>query len=414
MKVKDKILTFILCTYVLLQPLIPYGKLNFKGFNLSGDLVLGFILIVYLIYILTLKDSRFRFINGFKDFFSNPLSICMFLITILMFISITYASDKKIALSESIRFLSYVILYFIIKYEFENAKAYDIILRAYILVCFIASSFGIYQYFTGIGLAQKFKVYKYTKERIASTLDNPNNFAAFLVLAIFPIIMISVYEKNKIRKILYSFTAGVCLIALVLTSSRSALIGLGIGLVSLAVLYNWKFIFIFIFGGGAAVLIPQVSVRLKALSDPAQNESRVYLWKTALKMIKEHPVLGVGNGNFVSLYDSYVKKYPELKYPYFTHYPSHNSYLKVESELGILGIIFFIGLLYFAFASVKSFADKCKNDFNKYFYIGFLASMAAFYCMNFVDNLFFVPKTTAMFWILLAVSQALSYRQKNF
>lgn len=412
MNKKDKILTFLLSVYILMQPLIPTNSIKIRKVKVSGDLALVLIFLVYIVNILISEKSRNNLTDGIKDFFKDYLSLSMFLLALIMFVSISYASDKKIALSESIRFSSYVVLYFIIKYECNNKKIYNIMLQSYIAVCGILSVFGIYQYFTGIGLARKFKYSIYASERISSTMDNPNNLAAFIILAIFPLIMISIYEKNKIRKIYFSLVTCISFICLVLSSSRSAYLGFGIGLIALAVVYNWKFIFIFLFGSGFAFLIPKVSMRIKAVFDPAQDNSRISLWKVALKMIKDHPVLGVGNGNYASLYDAYVKRYPELKYPDFKKYPTHNSYLKVESELGILGIISFLSMLMLSVNRVKKLIDECNDKFYKFFYTGFIASMIAFYCMNFVDNLFFVPKTTVFFWILLAISQGILYRKR--
>lgn len=412
MNKKDKVLAFLLSIYILMQPLIPTDAVRIGRIKVSGDLILGLIFLVYIINILISEKSRNRFIDGIKDFFKDYLSLSMFLLAFIMFLSVSYATDKKIALSESIRFSSYVALYFIIKYECNNKKIYDMMLQVYVAVCGILSLFGIYQYFTGTGLAQKFKVYKYTNERITSTLDNPNNFAAFIILSIFPLIMLSIYEKNKMRKSYFIFITFISLICLGLTESRNAYIGLAIGLVVLTVIYNWKFIFAFLIGGGAALLIPRISTRVKAIFDSTQNTSRIALWQLAFKMIKDHPVLGVGNGNYASLYDTYVNRYPKLKHPGFTKYPCHNSYIKVETELGILGGISFVSMLIFAFNGVRKVIHICDDEMYKYFYIGFVASMAAFYCMNFVDNLFFVPKTTVFFWILLAISQGILYRKK--
>ena len=68
--------------------------------------------------------------------------------------------------------------------------------------------FGIIQYFTGIGLNDKFTGLEAsgTVIRITSTMQNPNGFGAYLVLAFFPIVMLSFSTKNnKLRGFLYSF-----------------------------------------------------------------------------------------------------------------------------------------------------------------------------------------------------------------
>ena len=129
--------------------------------------------------------------------------------------------------------------------------------------------------------------------------------------------------------------------------------------------------------------------------------------KQLLMMIKEHPILGVGNGNYVTRYNEYVSKYKEFKYYDYKNYPSHNSYLKVQSELGIIGIVSFLGIVVIALFRVKKLYSTTTDNFHKAFYMGVMASMVAFLFMNLSDNLFFVPKATTYFWFLLATAEAL-------
>ena len=58
------------------------------------------------------------------------------------------------------------------------------------------------EHFTGFGLNEKFtKPSAFgTGIRIASTLFNPNAYGAYLILIIFPVIMLYIYEKNRNKK----------------------------------------------------------------------------------------------------------------------------------------------------------------------------------------------------------------------
>lgn len=181
----------------------------------------------------------------------------------------------------------------------------------------------------------------------------------------------------------------------------------------LVVIYNWRVIMAFILLAPIALFLPQVSTRLHDIGNVSQNMSRIRLWQTALKMIKDHPLLGVGNGNFVSYYDQYIAKYPELAWEDWKRYPVHNSYLKVQSELGLAGSISLTGILISAWLTVRKAAKHVSDPFVKSFCIGFLASIPAFYFMNFSDNLLFVPKVTAYFWLMLAVAASAQVQTTN-
>ncbi|MFT5873319.1 MAG: putative inorganic carbon (HCO3(-)) transporter, partial [Clostridium sp.] len=221
------------------------------------------------------------------------------------------------------------------------------------------------------------------------------------------VIMLSIYEKRLKDKIIYTIISILLFVNLFMTYSRNAILGFTIGAIILCLVYSWKLIIAFGFTGTALMFIPTVLDRVKDIPNALQNASRLKLWKTAIMMIKEHPILGVGNGNFVTRYNEYVIKYKELKYFEYQDYPAHNSYLKVQSELGIIGILSFLGVITIALFRIKKLYSTTMDKFHKPFYMGVMASMIAFIFMNISDNLFFVPKATTYFWFLLATVEAL-------
>jgi hypothetical protein len=80
---------------------------------------------------------------------------------------------------------------------------------------------------------------------------------------------------------------------------------------------------------------------------------RLEYWKTALVIIKENPIIGVGTGD---VNDQFLSKYDELKSPLTEErrLRAHNSYLTETVTFGILGLVFFISwLLYFLYQQFK-------------------------------------------------------------
>jgi len=401
------ILFTLTCAYIMLLPLIPEDiKVKGKPFT---DLILALIIFVYIVELVVSKKGRHNFIKGIIDFFTDKLSIFMTVLLLIMIGSTIYAVDKTLALSESARFITYIIVYFIIKYELNDKKQINVLLKCYIFTSFVLCCIGIVQYFTGFGLAETFQKTNVFGEstKIAATLFNPNAYAAYLILIIFPVIMLSIYEKNKKKKVVYIVLSILVFANLLMTLSRNALLGFGLGLLVLTLIYSIKLIFAIGGFGILTFLIPSVFQRVKGIVSLSQNESRVKIWKTALMMIKEHPILGVGNGNYVTRYNEYVSKYKELKYYKYQTFTTHNSYLKIQSELGIIGTVSFLGIAVIALFRIKKLYSTTIDKFNRPFYIGVMASMAAFLFMNLSDNLLFVPKATTYFWFLLATTEAL-------
>lgn len=404
----DKLIVGLIYIFIALLPIVP-DKLKYKNIPISTDLLLGVIIILFLLKSLLIGKNRRRFFDSIKDFFHDYSLVFMFILFLVMLISVSYAYDKHMALKETARFLSYICLLFMLKYNGNTKKANEIFIKLYVVICSYLCLYGIVQYFTGFGLNGKFTGYKYTKERVAASLNNPNSFAAFLILGFFPIFMLMLNEKKKSKKLFLLLVCSLMVVNIIFTGSRNALIGFFIGFLMLVILYSRKIIYYLLVLIPTAFIIPQTRVRILGLSDSTQNNSRIKLWETAIKMIKNNPIFGVGNGNYVSLYDTYVKRYPELVYPDYKEFASHNSYLKVQSELGIAGTVSFISFLYFAFKKVYDYIKVSTDNMFKSFFTGFLASFAAFLVMNLSDNLFFVPKATTFFWLLFGICQSLQF-----
>ena len=109
------ILFILTCAYIMILPLIPQ-EIKFKGV-LFTDLILALMILVYLISLASCKKNRENFINAIIDFFTDKLSIFMAILLLIMLVSTSYALDKKLALTESARFLTYIFMYFIKRYS---------------------------------------------------------------------------------------------------------------------------------------------------------------------------------------------------------------------------------------------------------------------------------------------------------
>lgn len=407
MKKSQNILFYFICMYIFILSIFP-SKFNFKGIPFNGDIALGIIILVYFTNIFISKNTRQRFINGIKDFFTKWNSLFMFFWIAMMFISIIYATDKRLALQESVRISTYAVLFFIIKYEMNNKKYLDGIIYSTTITFIIVGLVGIYQYFKGVGLTH---IGKYdVVQRITSTLENSNNLGAFFVIIIFPFIILAIKEKNKIKKVFLITIVIISLLNIIGSFSRNAWLALIIGYIALIFVYNFNLIYGAILGCGVALCIPTISHRLKEVGDVSQNLSRISLWEIAIKMIKDRPLFGVGNGNYRTLYSEYYKKVKHIgSYKAHENFHPHNAYLKAQCELGIIGSVSLIGFLVTSFLKVNKFSNKINDNFYKYFYKGFTASVVAFMFMNVIDNFFSAPKVVAFFFIFLAVCHSYEY-----
>jgi putative inorganic carbon (HCO3(-)) transporter len=98
-----------------------------------------------------------------------------------------------------------------------------------------------------------------------------------------------------------------------------------------------SFLLILLVGGMLAV--PAFKYRISSIADPGQNETRLNLWKTALKVSGAHLVFGVGEDNWDLMFDRYrVEGY------YDTTVHPHNDYLSVLVSSGVPGLVAFLSM----------------------------------------------------------------------
>ncbi len=414
MKIKNKLIYYILCAYVIFIPIMPNGlKLaiipKIHEIPSLGNVLLGLLIFVFLI--LAVKNWR-GFISDVKDFSTDFLGISMLALLGIMVISISYSSYRMIAITESARFLSFVLLYFITKYNIDRNQVKGLI-NSYLFTFTLINIYGIFQKITGFALLTGYAVPGSNILRTNATFDNPNTFAAFLLIGAFPVLLMIIKGKTIISKGMFLIIFVMTLCNISFTGSRNSFLALGVGAVILSLIYSWYFLIGL--GGllGIAFAIPMVKDRLFQIGNNSINQGRIQIAKTALKMIQQHPILGVGNGNFIDLYDTYVAKYKYLRYLNYSHYPTHNAYLKIESELGVVGGISFIGIIVCSIIKIKNVIKNIQDKDLKLFYIGFFASMIGFFFMNLFESLFTVPEVVAYFWIFLACADALLYRERN-
>jgi len=222
---------------MIVLPLAP-SKFKYKSIPLNGDVILALIIIMYFMRMLFVRDTRVNFIKGIKDFFTDYLTISLLILSFSMVISIFYSVDKKVALGETFRFISYVILFFILKYEVRLRHIVDNIIKIYIFTCFLVFSYGILEYY----LLPHVMIAKnvLTNYRMMSTLENSNNLAAFALISIFPLIVLFLNQKDVLKKIMYFIISMLALVNIVLSQSRNALIAVALGCVILCFIYSYK------------------------------------------------------------------------------------------------------------------------------------------------------------------------------
>ena len=190
--------------------------------------------------------------------------------------------------------------------------------------------------------------------RIYSTLENPNLLGGFL-LPVLPLALVALLRWRSLPQRLFALAALVLgLVALVLTYSRGAWMGMVASLALLALLLALRFtrhwppfwrrtLPVLLLVGGAVVLVVLVTqvepLRVRVMSlvagrEDSSNNFRINVWTAALAMIQDRPWLGIGPGN-----TAFNLIYPLYQQPKFNALSAYSIPLELLVEAGIPGLL---------------------------------------------------------------------------
>ncbi len=228
--------------------------------------------------------------------------------------------------------------------------------------------------------------------RLQGIFNSPNYLAMYLA----PAIMIGIFlwkeGKNK-----YLFSLPVILGAFYLTYSFAAW-GALLGSFFFINLLNWQKkinlktplgILIFI----TFLLILQLKTEkldnLLNLSERSSLASRAMIWEVAGKIIQNHPIWGIGPGQFQEKYLEYQKYYPPYLEWAVPH--PHSLYLNFYLSTGILGLGAFLVL-------VSTWLKKALRERDNQTSLLLLGIMVYILAHGLVDTTYFKNDLATIFW----------------
>jgi O-antigen ligase len=198
-----------------------------------------------------------------------------------------------------------------------------------------------------------------------------------------------------------------CVTAMTLSQTRAAMLAFAVGAVVVAVLEprarRWAATGLALGGLGAAAAQWARSLhgefgRAGAQAGQAAEQSRLILWGVALRMFRDHPLTGVGEGHYSTLFDRYSPPY-EGEAHWGT---AHNIYLHQLAERGLLGfaaLILLLGVL----LTRGWRAGKKRNDAAA---LWAAAAAPAFMIMNVTETALQTEQFATLFLLIWALGAA--------
>lgn len=317
----------------------------------AGNVFLG---IAVLLFFISVYKHKIDINKNFKGYY---FAIAFFILTMLL--SALFSGDIVYGLNRWAdmwiwRFMPFIVITTMIT---ESNKSLNIL-----KVSCIGISIGIlcliYQGVSGDG-------------RAAGFFGHPMTFAGYLCMYL-PLFLIGYFDNlfgSKYRNVSgLLFVAGIA--ALIFNSTRGAWIAVAITSGILLLYYMFKNKRNLIIGtvvialcGGILVNNDAFMHRVSTITNNRyqSNSERLLMWNSAWNMFKDHPVFGVGLGQYK---DNYQHKYisPKAKEPNLAH--AHNNFLQMLAENGMVGFIGFISMfIYIAGYNLKQFFTE-KNIYS--------------------------------------------------
>ena len=116
-------------------------------------------------------------------------------------------------------------------------------------------------------------------------------------------------------------------------------------------------------------------------------------------MLKDYWLSGIGLG-----ITSFNKVYPIYAYSGTTAQHSHNLYLQIMVENGIMGLIMFIGIMYYFYKETVISICKKKNIL----LVSIISGMFGFLIQSMTDHTWYNYRIVLMFWMVLAFGISLA------
>jgi hypothetical protein len=258
------------------------------------------------------------------------------------------------------------------------------------------------------------------------------DFFAGMQLVVVPIVLVLASEARTHRGRVWLYAGLFAILASIFTSlSRGGFIGIAVlGLLLIASRSDRMFrsrhekaIALFIVALGLLALFSRPYFREQVLTraesiyapktqDEATGAGRTNIWKAAVRTTREHPFLGVGFGSFGNVSQDLILNTPGVNPEVLQrrdegdNFVAHNTYLGTAAELGLTGLLLYLGLLASTALTLRRTASRAAALGASF--IGRIAhalvlGLAAWA----VVTVFLSGETARMLWIIIGLTVAL-------
>ena len=287
------------------------------------------------------------------------LVVCVVALALWSALSVTWAESSGAAVTATLSFVLNMLLLPIVMVAVRRREHLYWVLAAFLAGAIISTAYGF------ISPAATGSV----DGRLAGGIGDANEQAAVLVAAI-PIALALGNAMQRPALRLLAWSGGVfCLIGVFTTLSRGGLIALGCVLVA-AVAFGGRWrpkaaaLLAVTLLGTVTYYFALAPLAARERVTSATTSGRSDIWRVGWRMVEAHPFIGSGSGNFQQAAIHYVQGIGSITSANFivnVPHVAHNVYLEMLADLGIPGLLAFVGVAFFSLLA----AAKAAHNFER-------------------------------------------------
>jgi O-antigen ligase len=260
--------------------------------------------------------------------------------------------------------------------------------------------------------------------RATGAFSHPNSLGAFFVLALPPALVLAFVSRPAHRAVA-ALAFGVIAAALVFTLSRSGILA---ALAALLILLAWRpvrraaallalaTVLVTVAGKNPVVgshTFELVTQRLESVryTSAATGDDRLWIWRETPRIVADHPLVGVGAGNFPTASGRYGIV-PSTAYPdRFAH--AHDVPLTIAAERGLIGLGAFVwGAI--ALAMTLGRACRRRTGIDRGLAFAIAAALGGFAMQGIVDYALGINVIVAVAFVLAGCATVLARAPRTY
>jgi O-antigen ligase len=258
-------------------------------------------------------------------------------------LSFVWSPSSSIALESLFRYGPNILLFPIAYTAVRTRRDLLTVLGAIVVGAFIAASFGVLSP-PDPALAEG---------RATGTVGDPNELAAVLLVGLALAASLSLGRRRPPPlRLAAGVTVALCAAGIFFSLSRGGLVALGVMMVAGTIFAGkWRraitLMLVVVAAGGVLYFTSIAPLPARERITTANGGAgRSDIWKLGLRMVRAHPITGVGVGQFPVVSPDYALQPGTLERAdlVFSSAPkvTHNTYLEVLSEMGFPGFLLFM------------------------------------------------------------------------